>query len=271
MAQIQLFSSDNFHENPQKELEGSWKKGYFVAVQEDGRGWAYDDLQDPFIIISVPEEPVESFREYLKIWNRELVYGVNSYDQNIDAYNFCISGNGEYISSVSDLGRIQASEVEQDLNNWNIEITTTANNDICCNAEISAIFTSKGFCLDNSLTDVTITEISYDSETQMHTVSADYSKSEYTAKQVEGLIKVNHLQKIYHDYINKKLKVLIYGPIVFTAVKDFLSRRFNNKVCFKKFYFDNDKVDEIRLNYGRKYVMDKTTFNSFVRNKTEDI
>jgi hypothetical protein len=72
MAEALLFAANNTnHEDPAKDLRGSWKRGYLVVVKPDG--WSWGREEDPaqtvaprtFVLLKFPGVSVASVEKYL--------------------------------------------------------------------------------------------------------------------------------------------------------------------------------------------------------------
>lgn len=65
MCEILIFAGNNTHPDPATDRRGSWKRGYPVAVKEDGHQWGAEEGLPKFIVLKLPGVPVAKAEAFL--------------------------------------------------------------------------------------------------------------------------------------------------------------------------------------------------------------
>lgn len=149
MAEILLRLKNNTHPDPEKDRQGSYKKGYPVSIKPDGwyegnPNWSQSAYADKssWIVIKCKEATIEECQQYIKPWDDNFDYEIVSSKPATGQYVVRVF---ETNVSKTGLNSITQEKVNTFLTNWGCSNITSAKNSVQFTFTLWSAVRSEGF------------------------------------------------------------------------------------------------------------------------------
>ena len=261
MAKILVYATDNFHEDPETERVGSYKKGYPVAIHEDDH--VYGGLEKPptFVVLSCPTITTEQANAYNDSWNQTIDYNVLSADPVTGTYQIEVFGDNISISGEAILTREQ---VEPYLNNWGATVDSASQNNIVFTLRLWQTLQSHGFWNENILL-IDFTLNSYANDVANVTASnIPEDRIEHAKHMVErkgGTIVSFDLTSITFTITRQS---------VLSAFQADIKQKAERAYCRRQYYFSSAIVDQALLEPNGVLELTTSQLLAALNNKLEE-
>lgn len=265
MAEILVFAINKTNPDPDIDRRGCYKKGYPVVIKPDGWGWGGEERLPKFVLVKCPQVTVEQIINKANEWRLEISYEQVAHDPVLDGYRIRVKADNV---SVSGGGALTRDKVENYLGLWGATIFSTASNEVVFDAGIYNAIKSQGFW-EGDISTLVFDEISYDQETGIHRVQANYSASTYGSQKIENAVKVRGATVIQNDVINSIITFEIDRATVFNVFKSEVKAKVDITYCRRQYYFTEAQVDQV-IAAGGEIILSAVQLNSAVHNKLDE-
>lgn len=213
-------------------------KGDIVEIRATGTPFAGLEPES-FVMVEIPDVTMAIYEQYSQAWNRILDYQVISQDTALDKFRIKVFST---TSSLSNLGIITKDEVEAFLLKWNATVVSFGVNEVIFDFSVYGGVSSPAFW-ETPVQNIIFSEVSYDSITGTHRISADYSALLNSPTYVERYIASNQCTAISHQN-----KVIVFDALrsnVLTKFKEGVNQKSNKMIAKRRYYFDLAVIDYI--------------------------
>jgi hypothetical protein len=238
-------------------------KGDIVEIRASGTPFGGAE-PDAFVMVEVPDIPMDDFEGYNLAWQREIEFGVVTSDPATDGFRLRL-----YSSTANNgLGSIAREDVESFITAWGGSVHSYADNEVVFDITIYDALTAPAFWeIPDIAAQVVFTELSYDQATGVHRIQADYSALGNNPTYVERYAKRMGLTIVSHSS-----KVLTYDAersTVNNAFQKDLKEKARKQVARRRYHIADSVVDTIISN-GGTYTTDKATLLNYVKDKVTE-
>ena len=182
MAELLVLAKAGYtNPDPEKDRRGCYKKGDIVHVSDDGHEWGAKETLPSFVVVKVPGVSLAAALAYRDHWQIELAFSVVSADLATDSFVVSLSNTNTNVST-GEAG-ITRAQVEEYLNGWNLAVDSVSANSVVFSGTIYGALTSSAFW-DAPLTNIVFSEVSYDPQTGVHIIEANYAATNLKPLQV---------------------------------------------------------------------------------------
>lgn len=244
-----------------KEDRNVHKKGDIIEKRASGTPFTGNE-PNVFVMVEIPE-PMNA----LDIcpgysgdkWKRSVEFEVVNQDLSQDGFRIRLysatANNGQ--------GEITKAEVENFINNWGGTVHSFGTNEVVFDIRIYDALVSEAFW-EIDLSNVNFSEVSYDQNTGIHRIEADYSATANSPNYVEAYVEGKGLTIVSHAD-----KVLTYDAdrsVVKKAFQDDIYAKTRTTIARRRYYFGGGVIDTIVAN-GGTMTTDLATLQSYIRDK----
>jgi len=251
-----------------RNTHGSYKKGHVIYVKNQPCVWGIKEGLSNFIQVVITNATKAEVRQYWATqWKVEYDYEVLNHNVVQDGYRIRLFS--VYVN-VSGENSITREQVENYLNKWNAIFRSASQNEVVFDFGIYESATSENFWGD-FISDVIFNQISYDQQTGIHIIDADYSAIEPHPTQIKVEQRVAGMGAIIvsHDTQNRIITFSVDRDLVILRLKrafiDVLDGIFEER----QFYIDSIAVDNIVAQGGRIEVS-KAQAITYIRNRMDE-
>lgn len=233
-------------------------KGDIVEIRATGSGFGGKE-PDAFVLAEVPDTPMTDYEGYNDQWKRNIDFEVVNQDVAQDGFRlrlFADNNNGS-------LGAITKDEVEAFINSWGGTVHSFGSNEVVFDIRIYDALVSTAFW-EIDIPNVVFDELSYDQETGIHRIEADYSALGNNPTYVERYVSRMGLDIVSHA--NKVLTYYADRAVVRQAFEDDIKEKARKRIARRRYHVSEAVVDNI-VSQGGTTTTDITTLMSYVQDK----
>jgi len=255
------------HPDPVVDREGMPKRGDLVAKLPDGHEWGSGERLPNFVILKLPGVKDAVIDFHIRPWYRRINYFIVGSDPVIDGFRIRIETT-EYNSNSGE-GKITRDMVELYLNKWGASVVSIGDNQVTFDVRILDAIKSQGFWSGVPLNLLGISEINYEQSTGVHTVRVDYSGLLPYLNDENRERAIKFVVGRFSNIFTESLGVFVGDTdraVVRQEFQDFIKRRAEGIVVYRKFYLSSAVMDVIEAN-GGIYTATKAQYLNYIRNK----
>ena len=269
------------HVDEEKDRRGVYKKGYIVAVRANPNNIHSDKEKLNFTFVRVTDADVAELESYSKEWEMYIDYELVGSDTSIDGYRYRIFSTNP---GVSFRGAITLTKAQKYLDNWNVDIFSTAQNEIVVDVTVFDMLKSKGFWdRPEGLTGMTASEVSYNESTGEHIIDVDWSNflpnvehREGVAQEMQSRILQRGGTVIDYDLQAETGRFSMYRNDVLTWFRDDVYSQLRKQFIHyrRQFYIEPSLVDTIENSFvtnGTPMEVTKSQLATYVKSMLDKV
>jgi hypothetical protein len=260
MVEYLTMAVDNVNQNPAKDRAGCYKKGYIIKTYEDG-SFAGSVGHQKMVCIKVPGLSKEDGDIYVDYWDSLIDFEVVAHNENLDGYRVRVWGT-RYKSSTGE-GGVSRGNVEAYLNMWSATVFSFGANEVTFDYGIYNMVTSDGFW-ELDVSNVVFDELSYNKNTGIHRVAADYSGSQFPALKVQRRVRQSGFEITSHA--DQVITFRCTGNQVNAVFKREAKEKFEKTVYRRRFYLPESVIDDA-LGNNRMWTLTPAEFQALIIDK----
>jgi hypothetical protein len=239
--------------------KGTHTKGDIVEIRASSTG--FGGLEPvTFVLAEVPDLPMADYKDKSSAWERLIDFSVSGQDLSVDGYRLKLFST--LVAGTS--GIITREEVEAFINSWGGVVFSVAVNEVLFDITIFDALTSKPFWDGRDISQILFSEISYDQETGIHQIQADYSALENNPTYIETVIANKGMTVTSHNE-----KIITFEGDRETARNEFQKdiKEKSKKLVERRRYYVNPGVVDYIINQGGSIVTSKATLDTYIKDK----
>lgn len=263
MAEFLIMAFDKDPINPTQ-----YKKGDIVEVRANGGPYGLKEGLPSFVVVKVPEiATMFAVKHFSKMWVQGFEYSVVNRNASIDGYRLRAFSED---ASISGLGNLTRSMVENFLNKWGCSVFSTAPNEVIFDVLAFDAIKSQGFweIREDKHALFQFSEDSYNEVSGIHTVRVDYSASGMNPTFIEV-----YCERRGATIISNESSVIVFeitASIVFAHFKRVVQGALAGDIIHRRqYYITNAGVNSI-INSGGVVTISESQFMLYVRNRFEE-
>lgn len=244
-------------------------KGDIVEIRASGT--PFGGLEpDAFVLVEVPGVPMADYEQHRQSWYCEAGFNLVNQDLAQDGYRlrlYAVNANGA-------LGAVTREQVESFITKWGGSVHSVGTNEVVFDIRIYDALVSEAFW-EFDVSAVHFTELSYDQNTGIHRIQADYSATgkaptyveRYVArraanlKDVDDFIVVSHADSVLTYDVHRSVVRRLFEERIW-----YWSRRM---VAKRRYHVPAAVVDYI-VGQGGSIVTDVSTLANYIRDKATE-
>jgi hypothetical protein len=236
-------------------------KGDIVEIRASGTPFGGQE-PEAFVMVEVPDIPMDDFEGYNKAWERLVDFEVVSHDAATDTYQLRLYST----TANSGQGEITKDDVEAYIQSWNGTVDSWGTNEVYWTVSIYDALTSPAFW-EIDVSKIAFTEQSYDSATGVHRIDADYSALGNNPTYVERYVKRMGLTIVNHN--NRVLTYDAGSSTCASILREQLQQKTRQQVRRRRYHISGSTVDTIIDNGGTMSVS-RSTAENYITDKAAE-
>lgn len=239
MAEILAYAADQPLPADPDQAAWRWRKGFVVALHEDGQPWGSREGLPAFVRILLPGVPTSDLAGTTDVWETMFDFEVVGSDPSIDGYRIAVVASHGRASDLK--GAVTRTRVEAYLNSWNAVVVSTSFNRVVFDVRIFDAATSNAFW-ERAVGSILFTERAYDQASGTHDVRADYSATGLPSAGVEAFV-ASKAQILAHNTSTRRLDYRVSRTSVREEFRGQVQQIFSGVVQQRRWYVDPLVVD----------------------------
>ncbi len=241
--------------------EGAYRKGDVVEVRANNAFYGAAEGLPDFIIVKAPALLMGVARDYMKVWESEIQFEVVNSNLAVDGHRIRLFTAN---NSVSGLGNVTRTQVEEFITKWGGTVASVAANEVVFDITIMDAIQSAGYW-DIDLTGVVFTEVSYDQPSGVHVIDADYNAIGNNPSYIETFLEnkvrtvISHDAKVVRFDVDRATVRSVFEADIAEASKKRIERR--------RWYMAPASVDTV-ITAGGTSTATPAQLNTYLKDRT---
>lgn len=239
-------------------------KGDIIEVRASGT--PLPGATSPFVAVEIPTVPIAAWEQYNSPWHLEVGFEVVA--QNVSIDGFRIRLYSETTNGV--MGAVTKDQAEAFINSWGGTVFSFGANEVVFDIKIYDALVSAAFwdeIRDDLFPQIVFSELSYDSETGLHRIEADYSALSINPTAIERYLIRRHMTAVSHAN-----RVLVFDgdrTLARTEFQNDLKEKLRRLVAKKRYRVSDAVVDYI-VSQGGHLETDAATLLTYIKDKVTE-
>jgi len=234
MAELLIKATSASHPDPEKDLDGCYKKGDLVLVMPDDHRWGLKEGPPKFVIVKVPGIARETVFQYLTSWKRHVDFEVVSVNTATGVYQIRIRCINPGASGAANLTR---DNIETYLNNWGATVDSVSVNQVTFTLRLWQTLQSNGFW------DFDVSGVSFDLVDYTNPIATvDVELPGISIKKASDRI-VENAGVVVSDNGVDQIRFTIDRSDVLAAFQTSIKDKVEDTFTRRKYYFSEADVD----------------------------
>ena len=246
---------------------GPYSKGTIAGVKDQPCVWGSKEGLPYSIRVVIPDVTRAQILAYTGKWKLEYDYEVISHKLPKDEYRIRLFS---LYPSASGLNVITREQVENYLLRWGGKFKSISDNEVVFDFTVYGSAISQGVWGEHALS-VGFGEVSYNQDTGVHVVDADYSGIDPTPNpaQVERVVVGKGGLIVLHDIENKVVRFSFDKTLVTERLKRSIHDRLSQTFEAHQYYIDNDFIDDV-VSQGGEVTVNRSEMLTYVKNRLDE-
>jgi len=233
-------------------------KGDVVETRATGMPFGGKE-PEAFILIEVPGLPMKEYRDKPLPFERLIDFDVVSWNRASDRFRLRLFST----NANSTAGAITKEEIETFINSWGGTVSSFGPKEVVFDIKIYDALTSEAF-FEIDLSATVFEEVSYNSVTGIHRISADYSAVGTSPTYVETWV-----ERLGMEIVSHTSRVLVYDAdrsIVRSVFESDLQQKAKKRLARRRWHIAEAVVDAI-VAQGGMVTVGKSTLDMYLKDK----